>query len=352
MADELLDDIEDDDNNKEIEIEIEEEAEADGEESVEVEEDNVEDEDEEQHEEEVQEKTEEESEDAQMSKRVQRRINKLTAQRKSAEFKLNGTIEENRKYQQNITAARRDAVASREMVLTEMENRLDLQEKLATIQKTTARQVGDIEEEQAADSQLASVNHGKAELKRYKAAQKRAMTKEGIKVEKDEDGERSFVFEDSEDEGTAPPPSRNERQEPQVPAEVTAWQKRNKWFLDSKDSVNKRMTEAALSISNELINEEGYDVEGDVDGYLKELDTQMRELFPDKFKKKTANSSAARGGARTSGGGKTPGMRRSGGKIKVVLTDTQLALIELGNITKEEYIKQLPEYKELARKGR
>jgi len=73
-----------------------------------------------------------------------------------------------------------------------------------------------------------------------------------------------------------PPDPNAPAAKPQVDPKAEAWAERNSWFGEDEN-----LTQAALSIHNTLVTQEGYLPTGN--GYYAELDNRLRKNFPDKF---------------------------------------------------------------------
>jgi len=119
-------------------------------------------------------------------------------------------------------------------------------------------------------------------------------------------------------------------QKPQVSQRALSWADNNKWF--NKDT---KMTAYAYGVHEDLIKK---GVEGDTEQYYKEIDTEMRKVFPDKFddvieEEETQQNQTGIVVAPT---------KRSAKKPRTVrLTSTQVNLANRLGLTKEQYAAQL-----------
>ena len=95
------------------------------------------------------------------------------------------------------------------------------------------------------------------------------------------------------------------------------------------------MTNTAMGIHQKL-SEEGFDLLSDE--YYDEVNRQIKDLFPDKFKSERANVGGARvAPADTSASRKKPGRRT------VRLNDRQVAIAKSLGVPLEEYAKHVKE---------
>ena len=121
---------------------------------------------------------------------------------------------------------------------------------------------------------------------------------------------------------------------PDAPAQTTtpdakaeAWAERNKWFGEDEE-----MTQAALSIHQTLVTQEGYIPTGN--GYYAELDSRLRKNYPDKFTKPQVSGQQTVTPSSSATPGKTPR-----GKHKVRLSPSQVAIAKKLGLTVEQYAK-------------
>ena len=116
------------------------------------------------------------------------------------------------------------------------------------------------------------------------------------------------------------------------PAPVTD-PKADAWFKENKDWFGKdaKMTALAYGIHEELVTK---GVDPTSDEYYRQLNKEMRSVFPDKFGKGTRTPSKATPVV-------TPIQRSSGSNPrKVRLTPSQIRLAKRLNLTPQEYAKQ------------
>jgi hypothetical protein len=112
---------------------------------------------------------------------------------------------------------------------------------------------------------------------------------------------------------------------PQVDEKTRAWQQDNPWFNEDEE-----MTSFALGLHNRLVKE---GVDPQTDDYYEQIDTRMREVFPDNFEGEPEVR-------RRSSNVVAPATRSTAPK-KIRLTQTQLTLAKRLGLTPEQYAKQV-----------
>ena len=119
-------------------------------------------------------------------------------------------------------------------------------------------------------------------------------------------------------------------QKPQVSQRALDWANENTWF--NKDS---KMTSYAFGIHEELVKK---GVVGDSEEYYKEIDREMRKVFPDKFDDVIEDEETQQ----SQTGNVVAPTKRSAKKPRTVrLTSTQVNLARRLGLTKEQYAAQL-----------
>jgi len=119
-------------------------------------------------------------------------------------------------------------------------------------------------------------------------------------------------------------------QKPQVSQRALDWANENTWF--NKDS---KMTSYAFGVHEELVKK---GVVGDSEEYYKEIDTEMRKVFPDKFDDVNEDEETQQ----SQTGNVVAPTKRSAKKPRTVrLTSTQVNLARRLGLTKEQYAAQL-----------
>jgi hypothetical protein len=119
-------------------------------------------------------------------------------------------------------------------------------------------------------------------------------------------------------------------QKPQVSQRALDWANENTWF--NKDS---KMTSYAFGVHEELVKK---GVVGDSEEYYKEIDREMRKVFPDKFDDVIEDEESQQ----SQTGNVVAPTKRSAKKPRTVrLTSTQVNLARRLGLTKEQYAAQL-----------
>ncbi len=127
-----------------------------------------------------------------------------------------------------------------------------------------------------------------------------------------------------------PKPMPQQPQKPKVSQRALDWANENTWF--NKDS---RMTSYAFGVHEELVKK---GVVGDSEEYYKEIDKEMRKVFPDKFDDVIEDEETQQ----SQTGNVVAPTKRSAKKPRTVrLTSTQVNLARRLGLTKEQYAAQL-----------
>ena len=125
-------------------------------------------------------------------------------------------------------------------------------------------------------------------------------------------------------------PVPQQTQKPQVSQRALDWANENTWF--NKDS---KMTSYAFGVHEELVKK---GVVGDSEEYYKEIDREMRKVFPDKFDDVIEDEETQQ----SQTGNVVAPTKRSAKKPRTVrLTSTQVNLARRLGLTKEQYAAQL-----------
>jgi|TARA_R110000824_G_scaffold79813_2_gene201020 hypothetical protein len=105
------------------------------------------------------------------------------------------------------------------------------------------------------------------------------------------------------------------------------WASQNDWF--GNDEV---MTYGAFGIHRRLVEDEGFDPSSD--DYYAELDSRLRDEFPNKFDSKSKSN-----GGRKVASAESSASRRKSGRKTVRLTPSQVAIAKKLNVPLDEYAK-------------
>ena len=134
-------------------------------------------------------------------------------------------------------------------------------------------------------------------------------------------------------ETPAPPPLPPQPTQPQPQPQATpdpkaeAWASDNTWF--GNDEV---MTYGAFGIHRRLVEDEGFDPTSDA--YYAELDSRLRDEFPNKLDSKSKTN-----GGRKVASAESSASRKRTGRKTVRLTPSQVAIAKKLNVPLEEYAK-------------
>ena len=112
-----------------------------------------------------------------------------------------------------------------------------------------------------------------------------------------------------------------------VDPKAEKWAKENEWF--GQDEV---MTYAAFGIHRRMVEDEGFDPSSDE--YYAEIDTRLRNEFPNKFDSKPKSN-----GGRKVASAESSASRKKSGRKTVRLTPSQVAIAKRLNVPLEEYAK-------------
>lgn len=115
---------------------------------------------------------------------------------------------------------------------------------------------------------------------------------------------------------------------PPVDEKAQGWAEKNSWF--GQDEV---MTYAAFGIHRKLVEEEGFDPQGD--DYYTEIDRRMRAEFPHKFKTEAKPGK----GTQVASAGSSASRSTKQGRRTVKLSPSQIAIAKRLNVPLEEYAK-------------
>ena len=244
----------------------------------------------------------------QFGKRAEKRIKRLVKEKKELEAQL-----KNLKEQEESWTSERDELQtkSRDSELQAINSyieRLKAQEKQSLSALKTAKEAGDIDSEIKAQDALASV---KAET--LIAQQYKVRAESGVRKEKPQEDK---------------PKKEQSKQDYAPDRKALNWQKRNEWF-GGNSTKDRIMTQAAMVIHKELVDE-GIVPSTNADEYYNELDSRIRDEFPERFKTKAAK--------------KVPtvlsGTRSAIGKNQVKLTKSEVDMANRLGDSLQEYARQ------------
>ena len=249
---------------------------------------------------------------ADYSEGVKKRISKLTAKMREAERREQAALQYAQSVQKQLEESSRRTSSLDQSFVQEFDNRVTLQDQLLRRELKDAIDRGDIDRQVEAQKQLAQIASHSERLQYVKqqqalAAQQRQMAPQQV-----------------------PQPQAQPQQQRRPDPKAEQWAERNEWF-----GSDEAMTITAFAIHKNLVENEGYDPNGD--DYYQELDRRIRGEFPHKFGQKGGNTNGRSGPAVA--GAQRGGTR--GGKQSIKLSPSQVAIARKLGITNEQYAKQL-----------
>lgn len=250
----------------------------------------------------------EEAEMEQYSESVQKRINRLTKKMRDAERER----EEALKYAQNVQSEAEKIRQRMETLdqgfMNEYGQRISIQQQQAEANLKRAVELGDADATVAAQKELTNLTIA---ADGYARAQRQAEARA-------QQPPQPIVQQ--------PAP---QQQRPDPKAEQ--WAEKNSWF-----GQDEAMTFAAFGIHKKLIEDEGFDPQGD--DYYNELDSRIKREFPHKFGEE---QSPSRKPAQNVAG--VSRSTSSGRSKRVKLSPTQVAIAKKLGVPLEEYAKYVKE---------
>ena len=134
--------------------------------------------------------------------------------------------------------------------------------------------------------------------------------------------------EQSQPAGTqAPQPQPQPQPQPTPDPRAQTWAEENKWF-----GTDEAMTYAAFGIHRRLVEDEGFDPKSE--DYYSEIDKRLMAEFPHKLGQKGSS-----GGTQKVASAEGSKSRNKGGRRKVRLSASQIAIAKKLNVPLEEYAK-------------
>ena len=254
----------------------------------------------------------EEAEMEQYSESVQKRINRLTKKMRDAERER----EEALRYAQNVQSEAEKIRQRMETLdqgfMNEYGQRISIQQQQAEANLKRAVELGDADATVAAQKELTNLTIA---ADGYARAQRQAEAR---------------AQQPQQPVAQQPAPqAAPQQQRPDPKAEQ--WAEKNSWF-----GQDEAMTFAAFGIHKKLIEDEGFDPQGD--DYYNELDSRIKREFPHKFGEE---QSPSRKPAQNVAG--VSRSTSSGRSKRVKLSPTQVAIAKKLGVPLEEYAKYVKE---------
>jgi hypothetical protein len=242
------------------------------------------------------------------SEGVQKRISKLTAKMREAERREKAATEYAQAVQKQLQESNQRSATLDDSFVSEFENRVSFQEESLRNSLKEAIDRGDVDKQVEAQTALAKLAQDNQRLA-YVKSQRETQAQQLAQIQSQQQAQ----------------PQTQAPVQPDPKAQ--AWAEQNEWF-----GTDEPMTLTAFSIHKKLVEEEGFDPQGDE--YYQELDSRIRKDFPHKFGEKTVKSS---GPAVASANRST----KPSNKKSVKLTQSQVAIARKLGISNEQYAKQL-----------
>jgi|TARA_R100000664_G_scaffold31240_1_gene44657 hypothetical protein len=233
---------------------------------------------------------------------VQKRINKLTRQRREADRRADAALQYAQGLKSEINKFQSQYPKMEENYLNEFEKRLQT-------------------DEVAANSLLQKAIEGQDAKSIVDANQRLTQ----LAIEKERLSQTKFLKEQEAKQPAAEMiPPQNSTLQPQGPSiKAQEWADNNPWFHE--DDV---MHDAAIAIHKNLLKS---GVAGDSDEYYNQLDKRIRNYFPNKFNQPQEQRKPVQTVA--------PAVRNQGGRKTVRLTKSQVAIAKKLGVPLEEYAK-------------
>jgi hypothetical protein len=126
----------------------------------------------------------------------------------------------------------------------------------------------------------------------------------------------------------AQPQPQPQQRQPDPDPKAQAWAERNNWF-----GTDEVMTYAAFGLHRRLVEDEGFDPTSDE--YYTEMDNRLLSEFPQKLNSRNGSN----GGTQKVASAESSKSRNKGGRKKVRLSPSQIAIAKKLNVPLEEYAK-------------
>tara|TARA_R100000908_G_C3740750_1_gene137394 strand:+ start:552 stop:1496 length:945 start_codon:yes stop_codon:yes gene_type:complete len=234
------------------------------------------------------------------SDNVQKRINKLTRQRRESDRRAEAALQYAQGLKNEIQQFKSKYPKMEENYLSEFEKRLQTDEVAANTLLQKAIEGQDAKSIVDANQRLTQLAIEKERLAQTKF----------LKEQEAKKPQEDIV-----------PPQMSTQPQPSIKAQ--RWAEDNAWF--NEDEV---MHDAAIAIHKNLI---ASGVAGDSDEYYNQLDKRIRNYFPNKFEQTQEQRRPVQTVA--------PAMRNQGGRKTVRLTKSQVAIAKKLGVPLEEYAK-------------
>jgi len=252
-------------------------------------------------------------------KKVQKRIDKLTAKLREAERREHAATKFAESVKKENEGLKTKNTTLDGNYIVEFANRITTETEAAKEQLRQATQNDEIDRQVEAQQKLARLAVEAQNLKNLNEQRKAQADKAPSPATLDQ------VFENNVANETPAPPD----------PKAEAWAAKNDWF--GKDAA---MTMTSFVHHRQLTEEEGFD--GTEDEYYDEIDKRMKAEFPHKFDEGTSVVETNKRPAQTVASA-TRSPKRGRGKNTVRLTPSQVAIAKKLGVPLEEYAKHVKE---------
>jgi len=242
--------------------------------------------------------------------KVQTRINKITAKYRKEERDREEAVRISKQLLDENNKLKSRVKQLDSGYLQEYGVRLQSQSDSAKRLYKEAHELGDADQMIVAQEQLAKIA---VEQQRYDSAKMRV----------DQAAQQPVAQQQVAQQQVAQQPA-----VPKVDPKAEEWAKTNTWFGD-----DKIMTNAVLTIHQDLISEEGFDA--NTDEYYNELNRRMRTEFPHKFETKKRSG----GGSQVASAGSSASRNNKPGRRSVKLSHSEVSIAKKLGVPLEEYAK-------------
>jgi hypothetical protein len=240
----------------------------------------------------------------QHSESVKRRIDKLTFRLREAERREQAALDFAKSLKGEVDTYRVRTENLDKSLVSEVDNRLKVQEQLAKDKLRSAIDMNDVDGQIEAQRMLAKLVVDNERLQAHQISQRQR---------------QAAPPQQAQQPMYAPPP-------PEPDQKAQSWAQKNQWF--GNDEV---MTLTAFSLHKKLVEGEGFDPTSD--DYYNELDRRIRSEFPHKFQQARNQTTSQVASARSSSA--------ATGKKQVKLTPSQVSIANRLGVSLESYARQI-----------
>ena len=244
------------------------------------------------------------------SKGVQTRIKKLTEKYRQEERDKGEAVRLSQQLLQENNKLKGRVKALDTGYLSEYGTRLQSQTDGAKRIYKEAYEAGDTDKMLEAQQALSNIA---VQQQQYNTAKARAEAQANVPVQQQQAPQQA--------------PQQQQRAAAEPDARAVRWKNNNKWFGE-----DKIMTNAVLTLHQELTEEEGFDPQ--TEDYYTEVNKRIRKEFPHKFPAKKSG-----GGSQVASAGNSASRSNKPGRRSVKLSHSQVAIAKKLGVPLEEYAK-------------